>query len=163
VTLNGFTFQSYYNNVGPGAAGYLSVINCNFTAPTSGVISALGADSSGFLDISGTCQYTGATPSPTIFGASGGAVIRFGYHDAIYNTPLIFNIAGTPTVTEATIVCNSGGTIYMYNQAVSFTGGVPACAQYNVSTTGGITFSTGVTTIFPGTQPGVVTPPGWTQ
>jgi hypothetical protein len=155
ITVNGFTFRSYYENAVAGK-GILFVLNCNFTAPTSGQHGACAAVNGGIVSYYGNCQYTGASAVPFIFQAIGGAVMAFGEA----GLACTFNIAGTPVVTSATIVV--AGAAAAWAQVITFTGGVPNCAQYNCSSAGGIGFTGGVTTVFPGTLPGVVTPPGWT-
>jgi hypothetical protein len=161
ITVSGFTFQSYYENAVATQGGALTVFNCNFTAPSSGLVSPITSVYGAFYFIYGTCQYSGATAIPGIFNASGGGTMVIGFDDHINVDNLVFNIAGTPTLTMATVIAASGGNISFFNTAVSFTGGVPACAQYNCSSGAGISFSTGVTTPIPGTLPGQVTPPGW--
>jgi methyl coenzyme M reductase beta subunit len=83
-----------------------------------------------------------------------------GGHDFYNTTTFVMNIQGTPSFGGATAVAQGGATIVVYNEAVSFTGGIPNAPQYNCSTGGGIGFSTATVTI-PGSSPGVVTPPGW--
>jgi hypothetical protein len=163
VILNGFTLQSYYQNVIAANGGFLQVFNCAFTAPTAGNTAPIFAGGAGKLFLYGNCSYNGAIAAPMIFSANGSGFLSLGYNDNINTTSLIFNINGTPIITGATIIAQSSGSVEVYNAAVSFTGGVPACKQYVCQTGGGITFTTGVTTIFPGTLPGVVTSPGWTD
>jgi hypothetical protein len=162
VTANGFTFQSYGPNASCNSGAYLQLLNCNFTAPTSGTQGPIAVTSSGNIFIAGNCQYTGAIATQYLFGCSGSSSLVLGYRDSFTTNNLVFNIAGTPSVTVATALVGEAGSLVVHNDAVTFTGGVPACAQYNCSSAGGIVFTTGVTTIFPGTLPGVVTPPGWT-
>jgi hypothetical protein len=160
VTVNGFTFQGWSTCAQAGANSVLTVYNCNFTAPTSGG-SVMRALENGLFTIYGTCQYSGATPVAAIFGCAGCSSFGLGYDDGVFQQNLVFNIAGTPVVTDATVVSEAAGAVGIFNTVVAFTGGIPNCAQYACSTSGGINFSTGVTTIFPGTLPGVVVPPGW--
>jgi hypothetical protein len=160
ISVNGFTFQGYFTCAQGGANSVLSITNCNFTAPTSGG-EVIRAYQNGNVEIFGVCQYTGATPVSCIF-ASGSSVLGLGYDDGVFKQTLVFNIAGTPVITGATAIAQGAGSIGVFNTVVSFTGGIPDCPQYSCSAGGGIAFSTGVTTIFPGTKPGVVTPPGWT-
>jgi hypothetical protein len=162
MTVGGFTFEAYLLNVIATQGGNLNVHDCNFTATTYG-FTPINAEAGGFLYLYGNCQYSGATSGECIFEADSGSTILLGYHDPIRSTNLIFNIAGTPVITTATAICDSSACISVSNDVVTFTGGIPNCAQYQCSAGGGILFSTGVTTIFPGTQPGVVIPPGWTS
>jgi hypothetical protein len=162
ITLDGFTIQSYLENIASSAGGIVAFHNCNFTAPTSG-IAPLGTYAGATMEGYGICQYTGATPASALAGSSSGATLSFGYDDTIVQNTLVFNIAGTPTFNAATVVANAGGIIQVANTVVSFTGGVPACKQYYAASGGGINFATGVTTIFPGTLPGQVVSPGWTN
>jgi hypothetical protein len=162
ISISGVTFQSYFSNVASTEGGMLTVTGCNFTAPTAGGI-PIQAYMAGKTVLFGVCQYSGATPVTALFLAADGATVVFGYHDDISTNSLVFNIAGTPAVTSATAIAQSAGNMIMFNAAVSFTGGVPACNQYLARSGGGISFQTGVTTIFPGTLPGIVTSPGWTQ
>jgi hypothetical protein len=163
ITINGFTCQSYYENVAATAGGNLTVYNCAFTAPTSGAIPPVNALVSGKMALFGNCSYSGAVAAGSIFIAYDGGSLDFGYSDVTITSPLVFNINGTPTITNATAVAASAGNIIVHNEATSFTGGIPACKQYICQSGAGISFATGVTTIFPGTLPGVVTPPGWTD
>jgi hypothetical protein len=161
ISVSGFTFQSYYENVAATNGGVLQITSCNFTAPTSGVVAPIAGYVNAKTFVYGNCQYSGSTPTFAIFNSIDGGSVLFGYHDAVQTITLVFNIAGTPTITDATAVVDSAGNMVMYNAAVSFTGGVPACKQYDCSTGGGISFQSGVTNIFPGTLPGTVTSPGW--
>jgi hypothetical protein len=160
MTVNGFTFQSYYENAAATSGGVLTLFNCNFTAPTSGAVSPI-VSYGGSLEIFGVCQYSGANPTGSIFFSALGGYFALGYADNISVQNLVFNIAGTPVLTDATAVAIASGSMGIANPAVAFTGGIPNCAQYACSAGGGINFQTGVTTIFPGTQPGIVTSPGW--
>jgi hypothetical protein len=162
MTVGGFTFEAYLLNVIATQGGNLNVHDCNFTATTSG-FAPINTEAGGFMFLYGNCQYSGATSVGNICEADSGSTMMFGYHDPIRSTNLIFNIAGTPVVTSATVAADSAGSILMHNEVVTFTGGIPNCAQYECTSGGGIVFSTGVTTIFPGTQPGIVVAPGWTN
>jgi hypothetical protein len=163
ISISGFTFQSYYENAAAIQGGVLSVTGCNFTAPTAGAVAPIAAYTAAKTQLFGNCQYSGAVPAMCLFAATDGGSMLFGYHDAITTNSLVFNIAGTPVFTNATAIAVASGNMIMYNNATSFTGGVPACSQYTCASGGGITFATGVTTIFPGTLPGTVTAPGWTN
>lgn len=160
ISINGFTFQSYYDNVAV-AGGSLTVTTCNFTAPTSGVSSAIFSNANGNIQVYGVCNYSGAIPINEIFISSYGGYMGLGYHDGLQTINLLFNINGSPSVVTATAISDAGGIILLYNQAVAFTGGIPTCPQYYALTGGGVTFTTGVTSAFPGTLPGVVVPPGY--
>jgi hypothetical protein len=162
MAVDGFTFQSYLENSAAAGGGSLSLINCSFTAPVSGRISPISTYTCGTIALSGNCQYSGAVAVGSICDSTTGGAIEFGFDNGIVQNALIFNIAGTPTVTNATVTAVAAGSIIIWNTSVSFTGGIPACHQYNCWSGGGISFSTGVTTIFPGTLPGIVTSPGWT-
>jgi hypothetical protein len=163
IGVNGMTFQSYLENIAATGGGNLGINTCNFTAPTSGHPAPISAYAAGVLSLAGNCQYTGATAAPYIFGCTNGATISLGLYDGITEITFAFNIAGTPVLTTCTAIASSGGCIVVYNVAVSFSGGVPACPQYIAQTGGGIVFQNGVTTAFPGTLPGQVTSPGWTD
>jgi hypothetical protein len=161
ISISGFTFQSYLENAVADGGGVLYITNCNFTASTSGTGAPIIANSGGKLSLFGNCQYSGATPMQSIFNCGSGSNMGFGYDDGINSVPLTFNIAGTPPITLATVLATEAGVVTIFETVTSFTGGVPACHQYECTTGGGIGFTTGVTTIFPGTLPGVVTSPGW--
>jgi hypothetical protein len=160
IQIDGFTFQSYLENAAASGGGVLTITNCDFTAPVSGAY-PIHANTNGTITLFGNCQYSGATSAQCIFVAASGGVLGFGYTDGIYTDNLVFNIAGTP-VLQTTAACSAGGVMAVFTTVVSFTGGIPNCPQYQCTTGGGIEFSGGVTTIFPGSQPGVVTAPGWT-
>jgi hypothetical protein len=161
MTVTGFTFQSNIENVA-ASGGFLSLVNCNFTAPVGGDV-PIKAHWSGRVQLFGNCQYSGATAASAIFASDFGGSVQLGFYDGIYNNTLIFNIAGTPIITVATALAVASSSIVIYNPAVTFTGGIPACRQWQAQSGAGIAFNTGVTTIFPGTLPGVVIPPGWTN
>jgi hypothetical protein len=161
ITMNGFTFHSYFDNAAVSGGG-LTLYNCNFTAPTAGA-AAIFANDNGNLQLYGVCSYSGATPNPWIFVASYGGNLSLGWHDSLSTINLLFNLNGTPVITSSTAWADSTGNIGLFNPAVVFTGGTPNCAQYLVQSCGGITFTTGVTTAFPGTLPGIVSPPGYIQ
>jgi hypothetical protein len=163
MTINGFTCQSYYENVAAGGGGVMTVWNCAFTAPTSGAIPPVNALVSGKMAMFGNCSYSGAVSVGSIFIAYDGGSLDLGYSDVTTTSALVFNINGTPTITNSTALAASAGNIIVHNEAVSFTGYVPNCRQYVCQSGAGISFSTGVTTIFPGTLPGLVNPPGWTD
>jgi hypothetical protein len=163
ITINGFTFQSYYENAGSNGGGNLTIYNCAFTAPTSGNATPITSNVSGKCGLYGNCSYSGAVAAICIFSAYDAGSMILGYNDAISTNNLVFNINGTPTITSATALATGVGNIIVHNAAVSFTGGIPACRQFIASAAGGISFSTGVTTVFPGTQPGLVSSPGWTS
>jgi hypothetical protein len=161
INIAGFLFQSYMDNVA-AAKGTLTVSNCDFTAPTSGVGTIVYSNSSGYLQLYGTCQFTGATPIQVIFFADTDGVLRLGWHDGITpDQPLTLNIAAGSIVTNATAVAQATGTILVHNSVIAFSGVVPNCAQFIARSAGGISFQTGSSIIFPGTQPGIVTSPGW--
>lgn len=162
VTITGFTFQSYFSNVGTSSGGRLSVYSCNFTAPTGGSGGAISADANGTTAVYGNCQYSGAVAAVGIFEAQRAGTLVLGSYNPIGSINLVFDIVGTPTITDATALSAGAGVMIVYNQAVAFTGGIPNCAQYQVWAAGGINFVGGTTNIFPGTQPGTVTAPGWT-
>lgn len=162
ITVNGFTFQSYIENVTTYGGGIMFIYNCNFTAPTSGNEAAIIAHAGSTMEVYGTCQYSGAVSAVAIFVAEDGSNMLLGYKDEVSTNPLTFNINGTPIITSATAIASAGGEILVYTPVTVFTGGIPNCKQYTASSAGGISFGGGVTTILPGTQPGVVYPPGWT-
>ena len=140
----------------------MNVYNCEFTAPTAGQTAPI-VSYGGFLGVYGNCQYSGAISVGSIFAAFSSGFLALGFADDIETLNLIFNIAGTPSVTRSTAIAIGGGVIQIYENAATFTGGIPTCAQYEARSGGGIIFSTGITTIFPGTLPGVVIAPGWTD
>src|SRR6516162_224708 len=158
LTLSGFTFQSYDPNVFAVDGGYITISNCNFTAPVDGNSAIIAGG--GYLFMSGTCSFSGATHCASIFSASNSGILTLGSYNVYQVNNLTFNISGSPSVDE-TAGAFTSGVIGIENRAVTFTGGTPVGNQYNTSTAGGIFFSTGVTTIFPGTLAGVVTSPGW--
>jgi hypothetical protein len=162
ITIQGFTFQSYFDNLAAVAGGNITVTGCNFTAPTSGAAAVIFS-TGGHVTLYGNCQYTGSSPVGTIFVTADCGTMTFGYYDALFTNNLVFNISASSQVTSTTITAYRSGSGRVHNPACAFTGYQPTCQQYNCSTGGGISFSTGVNTIFPGTQPGVVTSPGWTQ
>jgi hypothetical protein len=161
MAVAGMTFQSYYENAAASGGGNLSVTTCNFTAPTSGVASPIGSYTAAHVSLWGNCSYTGAVSSPVLFGVYDGGSMLFAYTDAVATTTLTFNII-SGTITTSTAYVAGAGNIVFYNNACTFIGITPNCPQYRASAGGGINFETGVTTGFPGTQPGIVTPPGWT-
>ena len=161
ITINGLTFQSFYENAAASGGGYLQINNCVFTSPTSGASGAIGANTDGKVQLYGNCSYSGSVSNICIFYVYSSGTMTFGYHDAIATNNLSFNIVGTPPIATATMSASGNGTVVFYNTAVTFTGGIPTCMQYNITTGGGIISETGVYTMFPGTIPGQVTPPGW--
>jgi hypothetical protein len=161
IGISGFLFQSYFDNVA-AAKGMLIVSNCDFTSPTSSSAGVIFSNSSGTLQVYGTCQFTGTTPVPTIFVANSDGVMRLGWHDGVTpDQPLTFNIAAGSVVTNATAESLATATFIVHNSVITFSGVVPACAQFNAASAGGFMFQTGSSVIFPGTLPGVVTAPGW--
>jgi hypothetical protein len=162
ITMNGFSFQAYYENAASSQGGTMVVYNCAFTAPTSGVSAPIEANSSGKTFVYGNCSYSGAVAASYIFAVYDNGTLSLGYHDGLTNNYLTFNINGTPTLTGSTAIAFNAANLIVFNQVVAFTGGIPNCRQYICQSAGGISFTSGVTTIFPGTQPGVVNSPGWT-
>jgi hypothetical protein len=152
MIVSGFTFQSYYGAV--ISAGTCTVSNCVFVAPLVGGGGLVGVDENGVLSIEGNCTISGGTPLDAIFETNGGGYLDLGVGTGAAVT---FNIAGNVSVTGATAISQGGGVIVL--GTCSFTGLVPNCMQYSCGSGGGIAFGTG--TAFPGTQPGVVYPPGW--
>jgi hypothetical protein len=161
IVVNGFTFHSYFDNAAV-AGGSLVIYNCNFTSPASGG-AAIFANENGNIQVYGVCNLSTAQPLDWIFTASYGGIIGIGWHDPLSTVNLVFNLNGTPTIVGSTAQADSTGSIQFYNAAVAFTGGIPNCPQYYCQSAGGILFQSGVTTAFPGTQPGIVVPPGYTQ
>jgi hypothetical protein len=153
ASVTGFTFESYFWNVGSGQ-GSLVITNCNFTATTTGW-APIWADE-GLIQMFGNCQYSGAAPIGCIFQALLAGYIKMGEYDVLGSTPLTFYIANGANITGETALASQNGTIQTC-QAVTFTGVVPNCKQYSTMTGGGI-MGPGV---FPGTQPGTVALPGW--
>jgi len=163
VVIEGFTFQSYLANVAAGAGSTLIVRNCNFTAPVGGTEGAISAFY-GSLSVYGTCQYSAAGPAVSLVESSGaGASVTFGYDDGITQIPLTFNFSGTPSFTLGTVLTEAVGVYGVANSQVAFTGVIPTGPAYRVQSGGGIYTGNGDLTIIPGTAPGVVIPPGWTQ
>ena len=160
IDLDGFTFQSYLDNI-LSAGGHIQVQNCNFTAPVSGTSSVVCHG--GGINVFGVCGYSGATPAASIFECAVGGVIQLGYHDPVQNIPLVFNINGTPTISMGVAWSYSTGTISVYEQAMTFTGGIPVGHQYYCMSAGGVGFVGGSTSFIPGSMPGVIVPPGWTD
>jgi hypothetical protein len=163
ITVEGFSFQSYYENVGTWGSGNLQCKNCNYT---SGVIAGGWepmASSGGVLSLSGTNQYAASSQQAgCMFGVAVGT-ISIGYQDAFSTVPCVFNLTGTVTFTNGTAFAYGGGTIGIYDGVTSFTGTVPTGPRYNVSSGAGIIFENNNKNIFPGTAPGIVTSPGWTD
>jgi hypothetical protein len=162
VTVEGLTFQSYFESVLANGGGNITIKGCNFTAPTYGQQPPIMSLTGGNIGIYGNCQYSGATAAPSIFQASWGGTMVLGFDDGVTQKPLVFNIAGNPTISTATVISSASGAFIIYTTTTSFTGGVPACAPYNVSSAGGVVFMFGNTTRIPGSLPPVIAPPGWT-
>jgi hypothetical protein len=162
ITVNGFTFHSFFDNAAT-AGGSLGIYNCNFTSPTSGAAACIFSNENGNLNIYGVCNLSAAQALDWIFVASYGGTMGLGWHDQLSTVNLLFNINGTPTIAGATAAADSTGSVFVFNAAVAFTGGIPNCPQFMASSCGGVSFQSGVTTAFPGTQPGIVVPPGYTN
>jgi hypothetical protein len=169
IVIDGFVFQSYYENVATSAGGQLDVFNCNFTAPLSGVNAPISALGDGHLGIFGNCSYTGAIAAVAIFNAATAGTLVLGYADVTGSDVLVFNITGAPIITVATVVAQGNGVITLSGaggqpgSAVSFTGSIPNCKTYYVDTSGGIIFGDpSNANIIPGTQPPTIILPGWT-
>jgi hypothetical protein len=159
INLYGFTFKSYYENVA-AAIGSITVTGCNFTAPTSGVATAIACNG-GYTGVFGTNTYSG-TNGASLCTAWSGGIVNWGYHDFFSTQPVTFNLAAGVNFSVGTMEAIEGATINAYPTVTTFTGTVPACPQFYIASGGGITFQGNPSAgVFPGTQPGVVNPPGW--
>lgn len=161
IVIQGFTFKSYYQNCGV-VGGTLDLSYCNFTAPISGA-TCIETFEAGRISMSGPNSYSGATACAALWGAGDGGTIELGAHNIYGSASMTMTINGTPTFTVATAYAGAAGRLSIDNTVVTFSGGIPNGRQYAADTAGGIVFGSGVTSIFPGTQPGVITPPGWSN
>jgi hypothetical protein len=161
MTVNGFTFNSYYENVN-STGGAITAINCNFTGPGSGT-SPITAGNGGVVYVYGTCQYSGASAVESLFIGHQGGTVRLGSHDVYQSTPLAMTIIGTPTFTNGTAYAFASGNITLQSSVLTFPGGTPVARQYYAVSGGGIWFYDGGTTGLVGNQAGVVVSPGWIQ
>lgn len=163
MTVEGLSFQSYYENVGTWGSGNLQCKNCHYTSGTIAGGWEPIACSGGTLSIMGTNQYAASSQQAgCMFGCAVGS-ISIGYQDAFQTDSVVFNLTGTVTFNQGCAVAYGGGTIGIYDQVVSFTGSAPTGPRYQTYAGGGIIFQGGNKNIFPGTANGIVTAPGWTD
>jgi hypothetical protein len=161
IYASGFTFQTYLENAASTEGGNLTLQNCYFTAPTWGGGGAcISAYTGGFTFVEGTCQYTAYGNCFGVFVAAFGGQIRLGYADPFANVPLVFSMAGTPSVPNGVALATGNGTVYVEPSNTAFTGVVPTGPKFQVNTGGGLIQQTFQ---FPGSQPGIIIPPGWVE
>lgn len=153
VTLNGFKFQSLYENVncGSGNTTFPDGSSCVFTAPTQASQPIIGCYDSGFVAIYGTHTYSGSMGA--MFACSVNSAIRIGYHDTINSLPLTLTASGTPSFSIGFAEAWSGGAIYVDNTNVSF-GGSATGPRYSAFLNGTINVNGLGTTFFPGNSAG---------
>jgi hypothetical protein len=163
MTVDGFTFQSYYSNLA-ASGGYLSCGDCHYTGALSGLESAINC-AGGNINLWGNNTYTPSGPTePALMSAGEDSGINMGYTDIYWNQTFSMNLLGAaPTFTGATAISHSGSVIVIFTDVCVFTGAIPNNAEYICQTGGGIQFNGPNKNIFPGTSPGIVTPPGWIQ
>jgi hypothetical protein len=157
IHVEGFTFEAYLENAAATEAGYLSITNCNFTAGTSGQGAPIASYGSAFNFVSGNCQYTSNGAAFCLAAAAQAGTLMLGYQDPFSNQPLVFSIQGTPSFTAGTGLATENGVIWIQPANTTFTGAVPVGPRYTVNNGGGIIGSSPL----PGSQPGVLTQPGW--
>jgi hypothetical protein len=160
MQIQGFSMKSYSNNVS-NLGGNCYLVNNFYTAPTYGS-AVIGSEAGCNCNISGTAnQFSATNVCQSLFRSVTGSQTTIGGQSIFGNTPVGFNIVGTPTFSVGTAWAADNGTINFNSAMTTFTGGVPVGPQYICQTAGGIVFESGGTTGFPGTQPGQVTSPGW--
>jgi hypothetical protein len=160
LSFSGFYMRSYYGNVGC-EGGYLLGTSCFYTASIIGS-PCCSAASGGSFAINGTNnQFSGANACDAFIAAYNSGAAGMGGHDVYGNDYVTVTIVGNPTVNRGFVEALSSGTITIFDSVVSFPGGTPQGPRYYCSSGGGINFMDGNTNVFPGSQPGVVIPPGW--
>jgi hypothetical protein len=160
MTVQGFTFESYYSNAGANGGGILNLLNNYYTTPTSGTV-VIGAASGAVIGLGGSNQYTGSSsPAAALFSAALSAFLQIGNTNIYSSEPCSFNLIGTPTFLNGTGLATSSGAISCVDQVTTFTGVIPTGPQYQSATAGGISFGSSAGA-FPGSSPGIVTAPGW--
>jgi hypothetical protein len=160
MSASGFYFKSYFNNCGT-VGGTLDLNNIWFSPSINGQ-STIGAGGGGNLGMYGSFRYIGTNPNFCLLSSGSGGSLNMGYYDNVFtNDPFTMNIAAGAVFTGATVIGEIGGIVSTYDAVCSWIGAIPNCPQYAATSGGGIYFLNGNTTIFPGSQPGYVTPPGW--
>jgi hypothetical protein len=156
ITLNGFTFKSYYSNISTATGGAIEATNCHFTAPVSGT-SAITAYANSIVWVFGNCTFDSQGRVPAaIFGGSGGDV-ALGYNDIYQSYPLTFDFITPISVGSGVAEAVQNGAVLIATSVVSFTGYVPTGNKWYSALGGGIS---GVS-IIPGSAAGVTVAPGW--
>jgi hypothetical protein len=160
ITIQGFYMRSYYSNA-DNVGGAMAAINCYYTAPVVGSPTC-GASGGGNYTVGGTNNYfSGANACDCWLSAYNSGSCGMGGHDVYGTSSTVINIVGNPVMNRAFVEAISAGTITIFQTTVSFPGGTPQGPQYYCDSGGGINFMDGGTWGFPGSQPGVVFPPGW--
>jgi hypothetical protein len=120
VTMTGFAFASYYENVNVQPGGSMILNNCNFTQGSGGGNSAIGVY--GYCQLIGSCNFANGTYSEFLLALQGGN-IRVGYHDSFITQAVTLNF-GTSTVTNGTVMAQQGGSFAFDPSTVTFSGAV---------------------------------------
>jgi hypothetical protein len=120
VTMTGFAFASYYENVNVQPGGSMILNNCNFTQGSGGGNSAVGVY--GYCQLIGSCNFANGTYSEFLLALQGGN-IRVGYHDSFITQAVTLNF-GTSTVTSGTVMAQQGGSFAFDPSTVTFSGTV---------------------------------------
>jgi hypothetical protein len=119
VSVSGFLFQSYYENVTSSHAS-LTCSNCNFTAPTLALGLCISSINNGFLLLYGTCSYSG---NGYIFLTStNGSVIFLGYTDVNNTYSLALTISATPSFSGAFCQSTNSSSIIVTPSVTTITG-----------------------------------------
>jgi hypothetical protein len=150
VALDGFIYQSYFENVVSNGALVTFSGSCGFNAPTSAFI-GLGAYYGGRIVLCGSHTYTGAFSS-FIF-ASNSALILVGDSDGITNRPLTLTASGTPSFSGAFAGCTAGGSLRFYPGLVTFAGSATG-PRYAATLNGTIDTNGAGASFLPGTLGG---------
>jgi hypothetical protein len=135
LTINGFSCQSYYDNVRNNGLMFLS--NMVISSPSSGNNSAV-QNSIGVLNAFGNITSNATVPNEPLFGCTGSGVLNLGWNSifASQQRTLHLNYVGQLLYV---VTCVDGAQCSVYDNMMTLSGTAPANG-FLVNTAGGIGF-----------------------
>lgn len=160
MTVQGFTFKSYYWNLVTRDGGNILAIGNNYTGSTAGQ-GCIAASRGGHIGLSGVNKYTSSLSVNAVFTAQEAGVLNIGGHNVFATNSFSMAVSGGGACPGGVASASSGGVIAIDNSVVTFTGGLLTGPDFLAQTAGGVLFNGG-SGILPGTSPGSAIAPGYT-
>jgi hypothetical protein len=163
MTVTGFTFKSYIENVLNRGKLILDTIHLN--APTN-FQSVVNTQESGVTQFHNAFTFTATAPITQIFTCLSGGTQNFGATPSIgASIPFTLQMMGAYSISIGIFFSDYGGTTHIYDAVSSISGPVVTGRPYSVYRAGGINFENGNNAVFNSdcTLGGFIEPPSSTS